>query len=101
MNEARDNDIQILFGGIANYLEDTSNLQLVGNTLYVDGRLSYNVTNANEVIFQNNTYEMTLADVVKAIQEGADYGIWLSATATTTPLPCMWAPSWRRPTPSA
>ena len=77
VNEARDNDIQILFGGIANYLEDTSNLQLVGNTLYVDGRLSYNVTNANEVIFQNNTYEMTLADVVKAIQEGADYGIWV------------------------
>ena len=39
VNEARDNDIQILFGGIA--------------------------------------YEMTLADVVKAIQEGADYGIWV------------------------
>ena len=57
----------------ANYLEDTSELKLVGNTLYVNKDLSYNVTNANDVIYTNAAYEMSLAD---AIADGS-YGIWV------------------------
>ena len=62
----------------ANYLENTDNLNLVGNTLYVNAGLSYNVSNANQVIFQNAAYTKTLADVVKEIRnDTADYGIWV------------------------
>ena len=57
----------------ANYLEDTSELKLVGNTLYVNKDLSYNVTNANDVIYTDAAYEMSLAD---AIADGS-YGIWV------------------------
>ena len=60
----------------ANYLENTSstNLVLTGNTLLIrDQNLSYNVTNADEVIYTDAAYEMTLADAIEA----GNYGIWV------------------------
>ena len=70
VSENTDND------GKLNYLENTSkdNLTLTGNTLFIeDQNLSYNVTNADEVIYTDEAYEMTLAE---AIEKGT-YGIWV------------------------
>ena len=70
VSENTDND------GKLNYLENTSkdNLTLTGNTLFIEDQdLSYNVTNADEVIYTDAAYEMTLAE---AIEKGT-YGIWV------------------------
>ena len=70
VSENTDND------GKLNYLENTSkdNLTLTGNTLFIENQdLSYNVTNADEVIYTDEAYEMTLAE---AIEKGT-YGIWV------------------------
>ena len=75
VSENTDSDTQAL-GTEANYLENTSsaNLVLTGNTLLIkDQDLSYNVTNADEVIYTDAAYEMTLADAIKA----GNYGIWV------------------------
>ena len=72
VNEASDEDNQPN-GDEANYLEDTTNTKLVGSTLYVNSSLSYNVSNADQVIYTDTAYEMSLAE---AIADGS-YGIWV------------------------
>mgnify|MGYP000546918935 FL=1 len=72
VNEASDEDNQPN-GDEANYLEDTTNTKLVGSTLYVNPSLSYNVSNADQVIYTDTAYEMSLAE---AIADGS-YGIWV------------------------
>ena len=87
MSENTDND------GKLNYLENTSkdNLTLTGNTLFIeDQNLSYNVTNADEVIYTDEAYEMTLAE---AIEKGHLWYLGCWQQVLTTPLPCMWARS--------
>ena len=81
VSENTDNDVQVLFGGIANYLNENidNNFAYVNGTLIVNDSLSYNVGSTVEVIYTNDdvTYTMNLADVVKAMKDGADYGLWI------------------------
>ena len=83
VSENTDNDVQVLFGGIANYLNeniDNDFFAYVNGTLVVNETLSYNVGSTVEVIYTNDdvTYTMNLADVVKAMKEdGAHYGLWI------------------------
>ena len=83
VSENTDNDVQVLFGGIANYLNeniDEAVFTYTNGTLVVNDRLSYNVGSTVEVIYTNDdvTYTMNLADVVKAMKEdGAHYGLWI------------------------
>ena len=81
VSEFNDNDVQVLFGGIANYLNENidNNFAYVNGTLIVNDSLSYNVGSTVEVIYTNDdvTYTMNLADVVKAMKDGADYGLWI------------------------
>ena len=82
VSENTDNDVQVLFGGIANYLNeniDEAVFTYTNGTLVVNDRLSYNVGSTVEVIYTNDdvTYTMNLADVVKAMKDGADYGLWI------------------------
>ena len=82
VSENTDNDVQVLFGGIANYLNeniDNDFFAYVNGTLVVNETLSYNVGSTVEVIYTNDdvTYTMNLADVVKAMKDGAHYGLWI------------------------
>ena len=81
VSEFNDNDVQVLFGGIANYLNENidNNFAYVNGTLIVNDSLSYNVGSTVEVIYTNDdvTYTMNLADVVKAMKDGAHYGLWI------------------------
>ena len=80
VRENTDNDVQVLFGGIANYLNPDmdDNFNYVNGTLVVSEDLSYNVGSTVEVIYTNETYTMNLADVVKAMKDGtANYGLWV------------------------
>ncbi len=82
VSEFNDNDVQVLFGGIANYLNeniDNDFFAYVNGTLVVNETLSYNVGSTVEVIYTNDdvTYTMNLADVVKAMKDGAHYGLWI------------------------
>ena len=81
VSENTDNDVQVLFGGIANYLNENidNNFAYVNGTLIVNDSLSYNVGSTVEVIYTNDdvTYTMNLADVVKAMKDGAHYGLWI------------------------
>ena len=82
VSEFNDNDVQVLFGGIANYLNeniDEAVFTYTNGTLVVNDRLSYNVGSTVEVIYTNDdvTYTMNLADVVNAMQDGANYGLWI------------------------
>ena len=82
----------------ANYLENTSstNLVLTGNTLLIrDQNLSYNVTNADEVIYTDAAYEMTLADAIEA----GNYGIWVVGNPFNNTATVYVGTSWKRPTP--
>ena len=81
VSEFNDNDVQVLFGGIANYLNENidNNFAYVNGTLIVNDSLSYNVGSTVEVIYTNDdvTYTMNLADVAKAMKDGAHYGLWI------------------------
>ena len=78
VNEDTDYDGVLFDDTFANYIEDMSGLRYVNGTLVIDGNLSYNVGSSVEVIYTDEAYEMSLADVVKAIREGtAEYGIWV------------------------
>ena len=79
VNEKVDYDGRVFDETFANYLNPDmdDNFNYVNGTLVVSKDLSYNVGSTVEVIYTNETYTMNLADVVKAMNEGADYGLWV------------------------